>query len=165
MQLYHKKMTMQSLCYLDLPWLCLGTLYNPSVTMGDPSQPHNSKKQAQNHQIFLCPFPTWLVCSCIIVKMTRQSLCYLDLSRLCLGTVYHPFVTIGDPLTALKWPKTCPKSQIFLCPPLTWLVCSCIIEISSLKASNSQRFPFPALLFLVFMGGSRAVARIGDEVL
>ena len=36
---------------------------------------------------------------------------------------------------------------------------------SSPKASNGQQFLCPALLFLVFMGGSRATARIGDEVL
>ena len=34
------------------------------------------------------------------------------------------------------------------------------------KASNGQRFPCPALIsFLVFMGGRRAAAPIGDKVL
>ena len=36
---------------------------------------------------------------------------------------------------------------------------------SSPKVLNDQRFPCPALLLLVFMGGSRAAAPIGDGVL
>ena len=39
------------------------------------------------------------------------------------------------------------------------------LKTSRPKASNGQRFPCPALLFSVFMGGSRAAAPIGDEVL
>ena len=134
---------MQSLCYLDLPQLCLSTLYHPSLTMGDPltaskrpetspkptnfplstsnvisvqsyhskndhaitvlsrptstvsrhtispisdhgdpSQPQSGQKQAPNQQVFLCPPPMRLVCNCITVKMTTQSLCYLDLPQL-----------------------------------------------------------------------------------
>ena len=42
-----------------------------------------------------------------------QSLCYLDLPQLCLGTLYHPSVTRGDPLTAPKRPKTRPKPTDF----------------------------------------------------
>ena len=33
------------------------------------------------------------------------------------------------------------------------------------KASNGQRFPCPAVPSLVFLGGSRAAAPIGDKVL
>ena len=42
-----------------------------------------------------------------------QSLCYLDLPQLCLGTLYHPSVTRGDPLTAPKRPETRPKPTDF----------------------------------------------------
>ena len=36
-------------------------------------------------------------------------LCYLDLSQLCLGTLYHPSITRRDSLTAPKQPETSPK--------------------------------------------------------
>ena len=36
-------------------------------------------------------------------------------------------------------------------------------EVSCLKASNGQRFPCPALPFLVFLGGSGAAALNEDE--
>ena len=169
---------MQSLCYLDLPWLYLGTLNHPSVTMGDPltasikpktcpkppdfsfstsnmisvqlyhsknnyaismlsrptlavsrhtispicdhggpwgtpSQPQNVQKCTPNHQIFFCQPPMWLVCNHIIVKLTMQSLCYLNLPWLCLFTLYHPSVIMGDPLTAPKQSKPRPKPQGF----------------------------------------------------
>ena len=39
--------TMQSLCYLDQPQLCLGTLNNPSVTMGDHGGPPHTPKTAR----------------------------------------------------------------------------------------------------------------------
>ena len=42
-----------------------------------------------------------------------QSLCYLSLPQLCLGTLYHLSVTVGDPLTDLKQPKTSPKLTDF----------------------------------------------------
>ena len=54
-----------------------------------------------------------VVCSRITVKTTMQSLCYLDLPQLCLGTLYYPSVTMGDPLTAPKWAETRPKPPRF----------------------------------------------------
>ena len=62
------------------------------------------------------------MCSRITVKTTMQLLCYLDLPQLCLGTLYHPSVTRGDPLTAPKRPETRPKPTDFPTPgPFGWV--------------------------------------------
>ena len=59
-----------------------------------------------------------------------QSLCYLDLPQLCLGTLYHPSVTRGDPLTAPKRPETRPKPTDF---PLST---SNVISVQSYHSKN-----------------------------
>ena len=60
-----------------------------------------------------------------------QSLCYLDLPQLCLGTLYHPSVTRGDPLTAPKRPETRPKPTDF---PLST---SNVISVQSYHSKNN----------------------------
>ena len=40
-----------------------------------------------------------------------------------------------------------------------------VVRTSCPKAPNDQRLPCPALLFSVFMGGSRVVSPKGDRVL
>ena len=70
------------------------------------------------------------MCSRITVKTTMQSLCYLDLPQLCLGTLYHPSVTRGDPLTAPKRPETRPKPTDF---PLST---SNVISVQSYHSKN-----------------------------
>ena len=59
-----------------------------------------------------------------------QSLCYLDLPQLCLDTLYHPSVTMGDPLTAPKRPETSPKPTDF---PLST---SNVISVQSYHSKN-----------------------------
>ena len=59
-----------------------------------------------------------------------QSLCYLNLPQLCQGTLYHPSVTRGDPLTAPKRPETRPKPTDF---PLST---SNVISVQSYHSKN-----------------------------
>ena len=51
-----------------------------------------------------------------VVKSRMQSLCHIDLSHLCLGTLYHPSGTMRDPLPAPKRPETLSKVPIGLHP-------------------------------------------------
>ena len=67
----------------------------------------------------------------ITAKTTMQSLCYLDLPQLCLGTLYHPSVTMGDPLTAPKRPEISPKPTDF---PLST---SNVISVQSYHSKNN----------------------------
>ena len=46
---------MECLCHANLPCLCLGTAYHPSVTMGGPVR---APKQAKI-RVFLCPLSNW----------------------------------------------------------------------------------------------------------
>ena len=117
MQSYHSKndsaITMLFWATLSVSWHTMLPICEQGGSWGTPSQPQNGQKHAPNNQILLRPPPIWLVCSHIIVKTTMQSLCYLDLPWLCLGTLCHPSATIGDPLTAPNRPKTCPKQPDF----------------------------------------------------
>ena len=113
MPLYHSKMTMQSLCYLDLPWLCLGTLCHQSVTMGDPITAPKQPKTRSKQPDFPSSTSDVISMQSYHSKTTMQSLCNLNLPWMCLSTLCHPSVTMGDPLTSPKKPKTCPKQPDF----------------------------------------------------
>ena len=151
--LTHVKTTVLSLCYLDLPQLCLNTLHHPSVTMGDPKQPETYPKPPD----FPLPPLAWLVCSQFIVNTTMQPQCYPHLPQLCLGRLSQPSLTMGDPLTAPKRPETRPK-------PPDFSFCTC--DMISLQLFHSRKdclglkaYAFPSFTFFLFLTFSIMRAR------
>ena len=45
---------MECFCHVNLPFLCLDRAYQPSMTLGAPSQPQNEDIYPQKNGIFLC---------------------------------------------------------------------------------------------------------------
>ena len=107
---------MQSLCYLDLAQLCLGTLYRPSVTRGDPL---TAPKRPKTH-----PKPTDfpLFTSDVISVQSYHSKNYYAITMLSRPTstvsrhTISPICDQGDPLTAPKRPEISPKPTDFPTP-------------------------------------------------
>merc|ERR1711888_198642 len=98
---------------------------------GPPHSPKTARNTPQTNRFsFVHLQRDSLVCRRITVKTTMQSLCYLNLPQLCLGTLYHPSVTRGDPLTAPKRPETRPKPTDF---PLST---SNVISVQSYHSKN-----------------------------
>ena len=100
------KLYMICLCHANLPCmsvcLCLGTAYHPSVTIGAPSEPQSKQRYASDSCVFLCPLSNWVARVHPIVKSYMECLYYANLPCMCLGTAYHPSVTMGAPVRAPK---------------------------------------------------------------
>ena len=78
-----------------------------------PSQPQNGQRQALKHHVFPCRPHKWVVWGQLTLKSRMQSLCPVNLSPHCPGTLYHPSGTHLDPIPAPKRPETSPKTPCF----------------------------------------------------
>ena len=106
-------------CYLDLPQLCLGTLYYPSVTMGDSltasKRPETSPKPTN------FPLSTSNVIS-VQSYHSKKDHAITVLSRPTSTVSRHtisPISDHGDPSKPQNGQKQASNQQIFLCPPPT----------------------------------------------
>ena len=148
---------MQLLCYLDLPWLCLGTLYHPFVTMGDHGGPWGTMGDPlaalKCAKMYPKPLDFLLSTSNVISMQSYHSkidYAVTMLSQPTLAVSIHiisPICDHGGPPHSPKTVKTTPKTTRFSFVHVQQPPPTCIKVISSPKALNGQRFPCPALLF------------------
>ena len=125
---------MQSLCYLDLPQLCLGTLYHPSVTMGDHAGPPHSPKPGRN--------ATQTTTFFFVDALSGLILCY-PVIRTIFNTIFFVFVlnnvkfTIKKDPHGVKWPSNNTTKVVPM--SVDWSVCRSIRRSRVfLKRGNRQ---------------------------
>ena len=106
---------MPSLCYLDLPQLCISLICVHGGPWGTPLQPKNGQKRTPKLSIFLCQCSKRVVSLPHIVKSCMQCLYDINPPSLCLGPPYRPSWTVGTLSQPKNRHKHNPKYSIFLC--------------------------------------------------
>ena len=133
---------MECLCHVNLPCWCLGGVYQPSVTMGASLRALKQAEICPKEQFSFVYALKRVVCTLPIVSLHMECLFHVNLACWCQGGVYHPSVTMGAPLRALKQAEIRTKEQFSFVHALKRVVCTIPIVLSHMECLCCVNLPF-----------------------